>query len=72
MPFSLGWFVNPATPVPTGVGKCANYTQGAKPADWDDNQSVGLFEGGGTFNQAIYRPVINCRMNSNLPPYCPQ
>ena len=44
---TLKWtrFVNPATPVPTGVGKCANYTQGVRPADWDDNQSVGLFEG---------------------------
>jgi hypothetical protein len=66
-----GRFVNPATPVPTGVGKCAGYTQGAKPADWDDNQSVGLFEGGATVNQGVYRPVINCRMNSNLPAYCP-
>ena len=70
---TLKWnrFVNPATPVPTGVGKCADYTQGPRPADWDDNQSVGLFEGAGTVTQGIYRPVINCRMNSNLPPYCP-
>jgi hypothetical protein len=70
---TLKWarFVNPATPLPTGVGKCAGYTQGAKPADWDDNQSVGLFEGGATVNQGVYRPVINCRMSSNLPPYCP-
>ncbi len=66
-----GRFVNPATPVPTGVGKCADYTQGARPTDWDDNQSVGLFEGAGTVNRGIYRPVINCRMRSNLPPYCP-
>ena len=30
---TLKWarFVNPATPVPTGVGKCADYNQGAKP-----------------------------------------
>jgi hypothetical protein len=72
-PATLKWarFVNPLTPIPTGVGKCAGYTQGAKPADWDDNQSVGLFEGGGTVTRGVYRPVINCRMNSNLPPYCP-
>ncbi len=70
---TLKWtrFVNPSTPIPTGVGKCADYTQGARPADWDDNQSVGLFEGGGTVTLGIYRPVINCRMRSNLPPYCP-
>ncbi len=66
-----GRFVDLATPVPTGVGKCADYTQAPKPANWDDNQSVGLFEGAGTVNQGIYRPVINCRMCSNTPPYCP-
>jgi hypothetical protein len=70
---TLKWvnFIDPATPVPTGTGKCAGYTAGARPADWDDNQSVGLFEGGGTVTTGIYRPVINCRMRSNLPPYCP-
>jgi hypothetical protein len=69
----LPWrrFIDPATPVPTGTGKCAGYTAGPPPADWDDNQSVGLFEGGGTVTTGIYRPVINCRMRSNLPPYCP-
>jgi hypothetical protein len=70
---TLKWrrFVNPGTPVPTGTGSCAGYTAGSRPADWNDNQSVGLFEGGGTKNTGIYRPVINCRMRSNLPPYCP-
>ena len=69
----LPWrrFIDPATPVPTGTGKCADYTAGPRPGDWDDNQSVGVFEGGGTVTTGIYRPVINCRMRSNLPPYCP-
>ena len=70
---TLKWraFVNPSTPLPTGLGNCAGYTAGPRPADWDDNQSVGLFEGGNTNISGVYRPVINCRMQSNLPPYCP-
>jgi len=70
---TLKWgnFVNPTTPVPTGSGNCPDYNQGAKPADWDDNQDVGLFEGGNTNNTGVYRPVINCRMRNNTPPYCP-
>ncbi len=80
---TLKWnrFVDPATPIPTGKNPAvttppgpaggAGYNQGAKPASWDDNQSVGLFEGAGTVSHSIYRPVINCRMVSNLPPYCP-
>jgi IgA Peptidase M64/FG-GAP-like repeat len=66
-----GRFVDPGTPLPTGTGACAGYNQGTPPAGWDDNQDVGLFEGGGTLNTGIYRPVINCRMRSNIPPYCP-
>lgn len=70
---TLKWknFVSPATPVPTGVGSCAGYTGGAKPAGWSDDQDAGLFEGGGTYGTGIYRPVINCRMKGNSPPYCP-
>ena len=70
---TLKWrhFVNPGTPIPTGLGSCAGYNQGTKPATWDDNQDVGLFEGGGTNGTGMYRPVINCRMRSNTPPYCP-
>ena len=64
-------FIDPATPVPTGVGACAGYNQGPEPASWDDNQDVGVFEGGGTKNTGIYRPAIDCRMRSNSPPYCP-
>jgi IgA Peptidase M64./FG-GAP repeat. len=70
---TLKWknFVAPPTPVPTGVGSCAGYTEGTRPADWDDTQSVGLFEGGGTNGTGMYRPVIDCRMRSNTPEYCP-
>ena len=76
---TLKWgnFVNPSTPVPTGVspagtmGSCSGYNQGTKPAWWDDNQDVGLFEGGSTYSTGVYRPVISCRMNSNHPSYCP-
>ena len=66
-----GHFIDPATPIPTGTGTCAGFTGGPRPADWDDNQSVGLFEGGNTNNTGVYRPVISCRMRSNSPPYCP-
>ena len=70
---TLKWgnFVAPSTPLPTGAGSCADYNQGAKPAGWDDNQDVGIFEGSATMNTGIYRPVVNCRMNNNTPPYCP-
>ncbi len=70
---TLKWknFVNPVTPVPTGTGSCAGYTQGTKPAGWSDDLDAGLFEGGGTYDTGIYRPVINCRMRSNSPLYCP-
>jgi hypothetical protein len=64
-------FIAPSTPLPTGTGSAANYNNGPRPAGWDSNQDVGLFEGGGTFNTGIYRPVENCRMRGNTPPYCP-
>jgi hypothetical protein len=70
---SLKWrqFVNSSTPVPTGQGKAADWTVGTKPAGWDDTNDAGLFEGGATFETGVYRPVINCRMNSNSPDFCP-
>ena len=70
---TLKWrrFVSPATPVPTGIGSCVGYNQGQKPLDWDDSQSVGLFEGAQYSSAGKYRPVINCRMNGNAPPFCP-
>ncbi|MCB0168089.1 MAG: VCBS repeat-containing protein [Anaerolineae bacterium] len=75
---TLKWrkFVKPSTPVPTGVKPststgCTTHNQGAKPAGWSSSQDVGLFEGGGTNNEDIYRPVENCRMLGNSPPFCP-
>lgn len=70
---TLKWgnFVAPTTPLPTGTGACADYTAAPKPPAWSDDQDVGLFEGGGTFSLGIYRPVVNCRMRGNAPPYCP-
>jgi hypothetical protein len=64
-------FIDPTTPLPTGVGAGANYNQGPRPATWSSNFDAGLFEGGGTLNTGIYRPVENCRMNGNSPEYCP-
>lgn len=64
-------FIAPTTPLPTGVGSAANYNQGTRPASWSSNFDAGLFEGGGTLNTGIYRPVENCRMNGNTPEYCP-
>ncbi len=66
-----GNFIAPSTPVPTGLGGCADYNQGTKPATWDDNQDVGVFEGGNTNLTGVFRPVVNCRMRGNSPPFCP-
>lgn len=70
---TLKWkqFVAPTTPVPTGTGSCAGYNAGTKPAGWSDSDDAGLFEGGGTWSKGLYRPVINCRMRGNSPPFCP-
>lgn len=78
-PATLKWrqFVKPSTPIPTGVnpspgtGGCTNWTEGPQPVDWDSSQSVGLFEGAQYRDSRKYRPVINCRMRGNSPPFCP-
>lgn len=42
------------------------------PAGWDARDSVGAFEGaGGRFRTGLFRPVLECRMNQNRPPWCP-
>jgi hypothetical protein len=42
------------------------------PGGWNANTSVGAFEGGGAhFATGIFRPVLECRMNQNDPPWCP-
>ncbi len=76
---TLKWkhFVKPATPVPSGInanpgnGICTGWTEGDQPIDWSSSQSVGLFEGARYKDSDIYRPVINCRMRGNSPPFCP-
>ncbi|MEV4351215.1 M64 family metallopeptidase [Actinoplanes sp. NPDC049596] len=68
---TLKWrgFVAASTPLPTGGD---DWTAGPKPAGWNDNQGVGLFEGGrSNFATGVYRPVINCRMRTNSPAFCP-
>lgn len=62
----LKWFarVGSTTPLPTSPS--------ALPAGWNNNTSVGAFEGGGGgFSTGIFRPVISCRMNQNSPAWCP-
>ena len=76
---TLKWnrFVHPDTPIPTGInpspgnGACTGYNQGTKPAGWSDSQDAGLFEGAQYKDDGIYRPVVNCRMRGNSPPFCP-
>ena len=71
---TLKWnrFLSPVTPVPTGKGSCAGYTEGVRATPgWSDTHDAGLFEGGGTNATGMYRPVINCRMRGNSPEYCP-
>jgi hypothetical protein len=76
---TLKWrqYVKPSTPVPTGInanpgnGSCTGWNQGTQPGDWDGSQSVGLFEGAQYADSGKYRPVVNCRMRGNSPPYCP-
>jgi hypothetical protein len=53
-------FISPATALPTIFG-----------TGMDSNRTVGMFEGCGTVAKGLYRPVSNCRMNGNTPPYCP-
>jgi len=59
---SVFWrrFINPSTSVPTTLA-----------AGMDSNKTVGIFEGCGTNNKGLYRPVHNCRMKGNSPEFCP-
>ena len=70
---TLKWagLVAPSTPIPSGIGTCAGFNQGAPPAGWDQTQDVGLFEGGGAHGMGVFRPVVNCRMRGIAPPFCP-
>jgi hypothetical protein len=76
---TLKWreFVNPNTPIPTGVnqnpgnGACTGYNQGAVPAGWSNDDDAGLFEGARYNDNGIYRPAVNGRMRGNAPNFCP-
>jgi hypothetical protein len=67
MPWALlkwGDLDAPGAPLPT--------LETALPAGWNARTSVGAFEGGGAdFATGIFRPVTECRMNQNDPPWCP-
>ena len=42
------------------------------PGGWNKQTDVGAFEGGGAnFSTGVFRPVLECRMNQNDPPWCP-
>lgn len=53
-------FIAPSTAMPTTFA-----------AGMDSNRTVGMFEGCSTLMTGIYKPVNNCRMSGNSPPYCP-
>lgn len=59
--FKSKWanMVAPRTPIPT-------------PATKENNETVGVYEGGGYMSKGIYRPYIDCRMKSNeAKGFCP-
>jgi hypothetical protein len=64
-------YIDPSTPIPTGVGSNSGYTAGTPPAGWDDQDDAGLFEGAHTFETGIHRPAVNCRMRLNADAFCP-
>ncbi len=62
----LKWFdlVATNTPLPTNAAR--------PPAGWNRRTSVGAFEGAaGSYTAGLFRPVLECRMNQNNPPWCP-
>ncbi|HYC92334.1 MAG TPA: M64 family metallopeptidase [Thermoanaerobaculia bacterium] len=55
-----------------GAGTMIPTDRNTLPGGWNNNLSVGAFEGGGgNFSTGIFRPVVECRMNQNNPPWCP-
>jgi hypothetical protein len=63
---SIKWSAQlaPMAPLPTDSNNL--------PGGWNNQSSVGAFEGaGGRFKTGLFRPVIECRMNTNAPPWCP-
>lgn len=76
---TLKWrdFVDPSTPVPTGVnaspgsGACTGFNQGTPPAGWTNDEHAGVFEGARYNDSGIFRPSVNGRMRGNSPAFCP-
>ena len=64
-------FIDPTTPSRPASEPRRTTTRARGRPTWSSNFDAGLFEGGGTLNTGIYRPVENCRMNGNSPEYCP-
>jgi hypothetical protein len=63
---TLKWhgLVSAGTPLPTDAAHT--------PKGWNRRTSVGAFEGaGGWYSTGLFRPVLECRMNQNNPPWCP-
>jgi hypothetical protein len=63
---TLKWssLVASGAPLPTDAG--------SPPMGWAARTSVGAFEGGGGwYKLGLFRPVLECRMNQNDPPWCP-
>ena len=58
--FDAKWknMLSAGTPVPT-------------PPDKNNENVVGVYEGGGYVTKGVYRPMINCRMRSNSAVFCP-
>jgi hypothetical protein len=46
------------TPIPT-------------PPEKINNDKIGVYEGGGYVAKGVFRPMINCRMHSNVADFCP-
>ena len=75
---TLKWrqFVNPATPVPTGVRRrrpALHRLQQARQARRLEQRSEtsACSRAAARGRSGIYRPVVNCRMRGNSPPFCP-
>ncbi len=41
------------------------------PDIWENENKLGVYEGGGYASKGIYRPMIQCRMRSNHSEFCP-
>ena len=56
---------------PPASAPAANYNQGPRPAGWTATTTSGCSRAAARYDTGIYRPVENCRMNSNTPAVLP-